>query len=171
MKKFLTICTTLLLLSGISYAQTQKFAHIDFEKLIDAMPEKEVALQTLQKEYKEAQNMIEEMSVELNRKYMNAQKSLDTLSALGRQMLEEELMQQQQRIQMYQKNAEQRLSERRESLLNPILQKAQNSVKEVAEKEGFIYVFDTSEGSQILYFSAKSTDILSLVKKHLGITE
>lgn len=171
MKKILTICTTLLLLSGISYAQTQKFAHIDFEKLIDAMPEKEVALQTLQKEYKEAQNMIEEMSVELNRKYMNAQKSLDTLSALGRQMLEEELMQQQQRIQMYQKNAEQRLSERRESLLNPILQKAQNSVKEVAEKEGFIYVFDTSEGSQILYFSAKSTDILSLVKKHLGITE
>ncbi len=171
MKKILTICTTLLLLSGISYAQTQKFAHIDFEKLIDAMPEKEVALQTLQKEYKEAQNMIEEMSVELNRKYMNAQKSLDTLSALGRQMLEEELMQQQQRIQMYQTNAEQRLSERRESLLNPILQKAQNSVKEVAEKEGFIYVFDTSEGSQILYFSAKSTDILSLVKKHLGITE
>jgi len=171
MKNFLTICIALLLFSGVSYAQSQKFAHIDFEKLIDAMPEKEVALQTLQKEYKEAQNMIEEMSVELNRKYMNAQKSYDTLSTMGKQMLEEELMQQQQRIQQYQTTAEQRLAERREALLNPILEKAQAAVKEVAEKEGFIYVFDTSEGSQILYFSAKSIDILSLVKKHLGITE
>lgn len=169
MKKILTVCITLFLISGFSYAQNLKFGHINFEELIDAMPEKETALKTLQREFREAQNIIEEMSVELNRRYMNAQRSVDSMSAMGRQMLEEELMMQQQRIQQYQATAEQRLMERREALLNPILEKAQAAVKAVAEKEGFVYVFDISEGSQVLYFSSRSTDILPLVKKHLGI--
>ena len=169
MKKILGLLISLFLISGVSFAQNIKFAHINFEQLIDAMPEKEAALKTLQQEFREAQNIIEEMSVELNRRYMNAQKTIDTMSAMGRQMLEEELMNQQQRIQQYQASAEQRLLERRESLLNPIIERAQNAINKVAEKEGYIYVFDVSEGSQVLYFSSKSTDILSLVKKELGI--
>ncbi|MFW5851986.1 MAG: OmpH family outer membrane protein [Bacteroidota bacterium] len=171
MKNIIKLIIAFFFISGVSYAQNQKFAHIDFEKLVEAMPEKQQALNALQKEYKEAQDMIEEMSVELNQKYMNAQESYDTLSDMGRQMLEEELMSQQQRIQQYQTSAEEKLMKRREALLNPVIEKAQQAINAVAEEKGYMYVFDVSKGSQVLYFSGKSDDILSLVKKHLGIVE
>ncbi|MFO7868608.1 MAG: OmpH family outer membrane protein [Bacteroidales bacterium] len=165
-----TVAFFLVIISSAGIVQAQKFAHVDFQKLVEAMPERQKALQTLQEEYKEAQDMIEEMSVELNQKYMNAQKNYDSLSEMGRQMLEEELMSQQQRIQEYQTNAEKKLSERREELLNPVIEKAQKAIDVVAEEEGYIYVFDVSEGSQVLYFSGKSENILPEVKKQLGIT-
>ncbi len=169
MKNILKLLIAFLLISGTTVAQNLKFGHINFEELIDAMPEKDSALNQLQKEYTEAQNLIEEMTVEFNKKYMSVQQSYDTLSTIGKQMVEEELSQQQQRIQQYQMTAEQKLVERRESLLNPIIEKAQNSIKTVSKEQGFTYIFDVSVGSQVLYFSEKSIDVMPIVKKQLGI--
>ena len=169
MKKLINLTVVFILLSAATFAQAQKFGHINFVQLIDAMPEKAESLKTLQKEYTEVQGLIEEMSVEFNKKLVAAQKGYDTLSKTGQQMIEQDLQEKQQRIQQFQSSAEERLVKRREELLNPIIEKAEAAVKLIAEKEGLIYVFDTSKGSQVLYFSAKSIDILPLVKKQLGI--
>jgi outer membrane protein len=171
MKHFAKLVILTFLLIGASVAQAQKFGHINFEELIDAMPEKQEALNTLQKEYNEVKNLIEEMSVEFNKKLINAQKSYETMSKTSQEMLEKELQESQTRIQQFQSSAEERLMKRREDLLNPIIDKAEAAVKKVAEREGFMYIYDVSKGSQVLYYSSKSIDIMPLVKKELGIVK
>ena len=100
------------------------------------MPEKQKALDSLQKEYNEVKNLIEEMSVEFNKKLMNAQNSYETMSKTSQEMLERELQESQARIQQFQTTAEERLMKRREELLNPIIDKAEVAVKKVAEHKG-----------------------------------
>ena len=171
MKQLIKILSIVILVTASSSAFSQKFGHINFEQLIESMPEKEIALNNLQKEYNEVKGLIEEMSVEYNKKLMNAQKNYDSLSKTSQQMLEQDLQESQMRIQQYQTSAEERLNTRREELLNPIITKAEAAIKTVAEREGFMYIYDVSKGSQVLYYSAKSIDVLPLVKKELGIVD
>ncbi|OQA99819.1 MAG: periplasmic chaperone [Bacteroidetes bacterium ADurb.Bin217] len=169
MKHLAKLVIVSILILGASVAQAQKFGHINFEELIESMPEKQKALDSLQKEYNEVKNLIEEMSVEFNKKLMNAQNSYETMSKTSQEMLERELQESQARIQQFQTTAEERLMKRREELLNPIIDKAEVAVKKVAEREGFMYIYDVSKGSQVLYYSSKSIDVMPLVKKELGI--
>lgn len=170
MKKLIRITLVTLFVCGITLtSQAQKFGHIDFESLVAAMPEKAEAQKTLEKEYNEMKGIIESMSVEFNKKVLTAQQSYDTLSKASQQLLEQELQDMQTRIQQYQQNAEIQLNQRQQELLDPLLKKAEDAVKAVANKEGFFYIFDVSQGSQVLYFSDKSIDIMPLVKKELGI--
>lgn len=169
MKHLVKIAIFSFFILGTTVVNAQKFGHINFEELIESMPEKQEALNNLQKEYNEVKNLIEEMSVEFNKKLMSAQKSYDTMSKTSQEMLEKELQESQLRIQQFQTTAEERLMKRREELLNPIIDKAEAAVKKVAEREGFMYIYDVSKGSQVLYYSSKSIDIMPMVKKELGI--
>ena len=170
MKKVVKFVVAALFVCGVSLnTQAQKFGHIDFEELISAMPEKADAQKTLEKEYNEMKGIIESMSVEFNKKMLAAQQSYDTLSKASQQLLEQELQDMQNRIMQYQQNAETQLNQRQQELLNPIIDKAEAAIKKIAAKEGFFYIFDISKGSQVLYFSDKSIDVMPLVKKELGI--
>lgn len=170
MKKLVKFVCAALCICGISLnSQAQKFGHINFEDLVAAMPEKAEAQKTLEKEYNEMKGIIESMSVEFNKKMLSAQQSYDTLSKASQQLLEQDLQDMQNRIVQYQQNAETQLNQRQQELLNPIIDKAEAAVKKVAERDGFLYIFDVSTGSQILYFSDKSIDVMSLVKKELGL--
>ncbi|MDR2962909.1 MAG: OmpH family outer membrane protein [Bacteroidales bacterium] len=170
MKNILKITCLALLFAVPTAVNAQKFAHINFEQLVEAMPEKATSLATLQKEYGEVKNLIEEMSVDFNKRVAEAQKTYESLSPSAKQLLEQDLQETQQRIQNFQMNAEQQLTARREELLSPILDKAEAAIKKIAEREGFIYVFDVSKGSQVLYYNPKlSTDVMPLAKKELGI--
>ncbi len=60
------------------------------------------------------------------------------------------------------------MQKKQQEMLQPIIDKANNAIKEVARENGFIYIFDIAGGT-ILYYSEKSVDILPLVKKKLGI--
>ena len=169
MKTISKITIAVLLVCGVSFnSQAQKFGHINFEELIAAMPEKAEAQKTLEKEYNEMKGIIESMSVEFNKKYLAAQQSQDTLSKASLSLLEQELQDMQTRIMQYQQNAEAQLNQRQTELLEPIMTKAENAIKTVANREGFLYIFDTSTGSSIIA-SDKATDITPLVKKELGL--
>jgi outer membrane protein len=74
----------------------------------------------------------------------------------------------QSRIQQFQTIASEELQNKRTELLKPILDKANGAIKNVAEANNFIYVFDISQGNPI-YFSDQSVDILQLVKDKLGV--
>jgi outer membrane protein len=87
---------------------------------------------------------------------------------LIRQTKESEIADMNDRIQQFQAIAQQELETQRNTLLQPILEKANNAVKTVAEENSFIYIFDLSMGNPI-YFSEESVDILPLVKEKLGL--
>lgn len=149
-------------------AQTLKFGHIDSQKLLELMPQRDSAMKVLQKEYDDTQQILDGMQVELNKKYQKYLESSDSLSSIAKKTKEQEMQDLQQRIQNYQQTAQDELQKRETSLFNPIMDKAKKLIEEVAKENQLIYVFDTSAGV-VLYQSDKSIDILPLVKKKLGI--
>jgi outer membrane protein len=152
----------------VSDISAQKFAHINSQELLAAMPESDSAQVTIEKLAANYESQLEEMQVELNKKYDDYLTNRDSYSDLIKQTKESEISDLQQRIQQFQTIATEDIQNKRTELLRPILDKANGAIKNVAEANNFIYVFDISQGNPI-YFSDQSTDILPLVKEKLGV--
>ena len=71
------------------------------------------------------------------------------------------------RIQQFQQSSQESIQLKRQDILAPLLEKAQNAINEVAEENGYTYVFDISLGT--IVYGKDSHDILPLVKTKLGI--
>lgn len=156
----------LMLASASLYAQ--KFGHINSSELLASMPESDSAQTQIENLASNYEQQLEEMQVELNKKYDDYLTNRDKYTDLIRQTKEAEISDLQERIQQFQTIASQELQNKRTELLRPILDKANAAIKSVAEANNFIYVFDISQGNPI-YFSDQSVDIISMVKTKLGI--
>ena len=156
----------LLMLGGLVNAQ--KFAHIHSQELLASMPESDSAQATIESMAIDFEAQLEEMQVELNKKYDVYLTNRDSYTDLIRQTKESEIADMNERIQQFQTIAQQELEGQRNNLLRPIIERANNAIKTVAEENGYVYVFDLSLGNPI-YFSEESVDILPMVKVKLGL--
>jgi outer membrane protein len=123
-------------------------------------------------EFNNFQTELEDVLTEMQQNY---QTKLTELEQLGEQASEikrnakiTELQDMQQRIQSYQVNAQQQLQQKQGELLQPVFDKAEKAIEEVAKEKGLIYVFDVGT-KVVLYKSNESMDVLPLVKARLGI--
>ncbi len=169
MKKVIKIVLIIALLIGsVSLkAQELKFGHVNSRELLTSMPESDSAQTRIQKLASDYELQMEEMRVELNKKYDNYLQNQDTFSDLIRQTKEADLQEMQQRIANFEQMAQQDLQAQQNEMMRPILEKANKAIKEVAEENGFIYIFDIGSGNPV-YWSEKSIDVLPLVKIKLG---
>ncbi|MCK4852635.1 MAG: OmpH family outer membrane protein [Bacteroidales bacterium] len=149
-------------------SQDLKFGHINSQELLTAMPESDSAQATIESLAGDYELQLEEMNVELRKKYDDYLNNQDSYSSLIKQTKEADIQEMQQRIQQFEQMAQQDLQSQQQQLLQPILEKANNAIKEVAEENGFVYIFDVSRGNPV-YFSDKSIDILPLVRTKLGL--
>jgi outer membrane protein len=168
MKNIMKIIAALLLIITASGVSAQKFAHINSQELLAAMPESDSAQAMIEKLAANYESQLEEMQVEMNKKYDDYLNNRDSYTDLIRQTKESEISDLQSRIQQFETIATQEIQTKRTELLRPILDKANGAIKNVAETNNFIYVFDISQGNPI-YFSDQSIDILPLVKVKLGL--
>ncbi|MCY1720109.1 OmpH family outer membrane protein [Prolixibacteraceae bacterium Z1-6] len=154
----------------VSNAQTLKFGHIDLQALVQVMPERTNA----ETEFNKFQGELEEILGEMQKDY---QTKLGEFEALGNEASEikknakiAEIQDVQQRIQNYQQTASMQIQQKQAELLEPVFDKAESAIEEVAKEKGLIYVFDSGAGNRtILYKSNQSVDLLPLVKAKLGI--
>ena len=169
MKKVL-ILIVLLVAAGVSQvnAQALKFGHIDIQQLIQVMPERQKALSELEKFGNELEDMLGTMQDELQKMYQEYTEKADSMSELVRQAKAEDIQIKNQRIETYRQQADQQYQTKSQSLMKPIMEKADSAIAEVAKEQGLIYVFDISS-KVVLYQSPQSVDILPLVKKKMGI--
>ena len=149
-------------------SQDLKFGHINSQELLTAMPESDSAQATIEKLAGDYEQQVEEMRVELNKKYDDYLTNRDSYTDLIRQTKEADITEMQQRIANFEQVAQQDLQQQQQQLIQPVLEKANNAIKEVAEENGFVYIFDISRGNPV-YFSEKSIDIQTLVRTKLGI--
>lgn len=164
MKKILLIAAVSLI--GVA-ASAQKFAHVNFQELVQLMPESDQARAVIQESQKNAQESYQEMMNEFQDKYSKYQQNVNNYTPATRKTKEDELTNIQQRIQEFSQNVEQELQEQQQKLMEPIYKKAQEKMQEIAKAGGYIYVFDRSA---ILYIDeAQSTDITPECRKALGI--
>jgi outer membrane protein len=149
---------------------TLKLGHINSQELFLAMPESDSAQKKLENAKNMMQTTLEQLQVEFNKKYedFNRLAQEPNNSELILKTKEDELRSLQERIQVFQQQAEQDLGNQRVALFKPIQDKAVKAVNDVAEENGFTYIFDTAGGA-LVYTSPESQDILALVKTKLGL--
>lgn len=169
-KYIISIFLVVMAFSAINAQQKLKVGHINSQELLALMPESDSAQKKLEKLANEHQLVLEEMSVEFNKKFEAYRLKMDegSLSDLARASKEAELEDLQTRIQQFEQTAQQDLQQKRVEIFTPVQEKALNAVNEVAEENGFTYIFDTGMGA-LVYTSPDSQDILPLVKTKLGL--
>lgn len=150
-------------------AQVPKFAHVNFNELIQLMPEMDTARDQMDAAQKEAQETYQAMMEEFQSKYQQYEQKQATWTPAVKQSKEKELGEIQNRIQEFQENIQVELQQQQQVLMAPIYQKAQETVTELAKSGSYIYVFDAS---QVLYLDpAQSTDLTPAARKVLNIPE
>lgn len=170
MKNVFKICVLGILLfsAGFVKAQAPKFGHIDYQALLQVMPERAKAEKDYNAFQKELEDAYGTMQKEYNTKLVEYNTKKDSLSETIRKVKEEELGSIADRIQTFSGSAQGKLGDKQAELLKPVLEKADNAIKAVAAEKGLIYVFDLSQ-RVVLYNSKESLDLLPLVKTKLGI--
>jgi outer membrane protein len=172
--KHFTRLFLVLLISGIFNtltAQNYKFGHINAQELIALMPERDSAQAKLEIYSKELQESIESMQVEFNTKLNTYQQKQATWSAALLDTKQKELQDLRTRIDEFQQTAQEEFQRMQQSLLRPIIEKANNAIEKIAKQEGFTYIFDLSIGAIPYHNPEHSIDLLPLVKKELNITK
>jgi len=164
------ICCLFLVAGTTLHGQTgkYKFGHINSQELLSLMPERDSAQLQLERYVTQLQEQLEDMQVEYQNKVQKYLAEQENYTDLIRQNKEQELADLQERIQNFQVSAQEDMQAMEARLLQPIVRKAEQAVRNVAEENGFTYVFDISRGA-IIYFSEDSQDILPLVKQKLGL--
>ena len=146
-----------------------KIGHINSQELLAVMPERDSALLVLEEQNQAIIRQSEELRVEYSIKEEAYIRQRDSLSPLIAKTKEDELMDYRNRINTFEAAAQQEMQNKQQELFQPIADKAQAAIKEVAQENGFTYILDLSIGSVVYYPEDEAYNILSLVKAKLGI--
>ncbi len=165
MRKFVLFLACGVFMSSAVFAQ--KFGYIDSRELLSLMPEVKRADSSLQLFAKQYQDQLEQMGKEYQKKAQDFQAGEKTMTEAVKEVKVKEIQQLEERIQSTQQSAQEKVAKKKEELYNPILEKADKAIKEVAKSNNYDYVFDSSAGT--LLYAKDSDNILSLVKTKLGI--
>lgn len=154
------------LFSGSLSAQ-EKIGHVNSLFIISEMPEYATAQSTLSKEEEELAKAYEVLITEyLEKENELIEKGPEMMDAI-RESKTNYLMSLQQKIQDFEVSAQEDLMAREEQLLEPILDKANTAIQEVAKANGYTYVLDVASGAVLYAPDAK--DINDLVLTQLGL--
>jgi outer membrane protein len=150
---------------GVNAQSQKKTGYVNSQELIETMPEAKKADSTIHKYQTDLQDQLKTMGTEAQTKYADYQANVKTWSDAVREVKEKELTDLQNRIQDFQQSAEDKIGKKRQEILKPVLDKAQNAIKAVGAEGGYDYIFD---GANLLY-AKDAENILPLVKAKLGI--
>ena len=154
MKKIIVIAAMALLTLT---ASAQKLGRVNFTELYQLAPEAE------------AQETFSSMVEEYQTKANQYQQKSSTWTAAIKDAKEKELMDIQNRVQEFQQTISQELQQKQAELMNPIMEKAQKAVQDLAKAQGIVAVFDESSA---LYFDQSAVvDLTPAARKAMGIKE
>lgn len=168
LSKLFLLAVMLLTINCAASAQALKIGYVDSNEIMGLMPEKQTVETQLAEFQKQLESELMTMATEYQNKLTEYQENLSTMSNLIRQSKEKELTDLQTRIQEFQQNAEYEFSDKRNELLNPVVEKVKNAIEVVGKENGFTYVIDSATGV-LLYIGANAENITPLVKAKLAI--
>ena len=167
MKNFKTLLLIAVFTLGVAgVTNAQKVGHIDFEKLVAAMPQTKTLKSNIEKLGKTYQDDIEGMGKKIEatqKKYMaESQSQTNQVNETRAKELQVEAG----KLEQLRRTAYQDMQKRQNDGLQPIIEKAQKAIEEVAAAKGILYILDASLGKGLLV--KKGEDIYSAVKTKLG---
>lgn len=171
MKKIFLL-STLLVIGMISLQAQERYGYINLGNLIAQMPEAIAANDSLEviQATMVAEGQIKAQQFERDAKAFVAKATAGTLTPQQQETQQAALEKRQQEIQNLEQAIVRKVGAKRDQMLAPIVERAQNAISEVAKEKNLLMVFDTSIYGAIM-FADESTDIMAMVKEKLGIEE
>jgi len=161
-KHLLLAVSLLFIFCGVQAQQTLKIGHVNVQELVQKHPAMDSIRVLLQKEQTEMEQVYSEMLDEHEARIQKFEKESDGYSDFVKKTKQEEIMEQAQKIQDYNQNAQKQLQQRNMELIQPVYQQINQEIANIAGAANFSYVLDVSNGS-VAYISPESEDITPLV--------
>jgi outer membrane protein len=169
MKKVLILFAAVCL-STVAVNAQGKLGHINGQLLLEHMPQYQLAYDTLKLLQADYENTLRGMEAEVQKKYQEYQ-SMEKQNS-PKVLLEskaQEVTNLQQGMEDLRQSASEDISEQQVKRFQPILDKAKAAIADVAKANGYTYVFDSGEGTPLLYMGGD--DLTKLVCAKLGIPD
>ncbi|MCK9290674.1 MAG: OmpH family outer membrane protein [Bacteroidales bacterium] len=159
---------TLFALTGAIQAQTIKIGHVDSNEIMNLMPERTEIENKLRTFEQQLEDELRTMMGEYQKKVMDYQDNMATMSNLIKQSKEKEITDLQNRIQDFNQNAEAEYGEKRVELLTPLIDKVKKAIEDVGKEKGYAYILDAATGV-LLHIGTGANDLTADVKAKLNI--
>lgn len=160
----------LLMLTFATNTFAQKYGHLNSGNLLVQLPEVKKADETLAAYQQELITKGEQMAKALEgkiQKYVQEAQG-GTLSPVQQQQKEGALEKERQAILAYEQEVMTKVEQKRQELLEPVIEKVNNAIQEVGKENGYSMIFDTGVINAIL-FVEDAADVEPLVKAKLGL--
>lgn len=151
----------------------QKFAMVDMEYVMKAIPAYETANEQLEQISKKWQKEVEAVLLEVQTMYKNYQTELVFLSDEMKVKREEEIIAREKEADELKRKyfaADGELFKKREALIKPIQDEVYNAVKELCEQNGYQVIIDKSSAMSVVY-AAPKIDISDQLLEKLGYSK
>lgn len=161
------IILTVLLLSAIT-VQAQRFAYVDVDKILAAIPEYKTAQSTLDQTASKWKQEIAQKYRQIDELYRRYQAEQPLLSESAKKQREDEIVNKEKEAREFQKEKfgpEGALFKKRQQLVKPIQDRVYAAIEQYAIDRGFDFIFDKSGGVSILYANPKNDKTDDILKR------
>jgi len=164
--KVALVALCFLAVGNFAKAQT-KIGYVNFEAVLQQMPEFKTVQTTLDTYQKQFIDQINAMQTELQSKGQEYQKTQATMTDAIRTTKQAELQDIQTRIQNLNQSAQQQVEAKSNELVKPLSDKARTAIEAVAKEKGYTYVINSNQTQLIV--SPPGDDLMAAVKLKLGL--
>ena len=161
------LVAVVLVFSGSMVKAQSKIGYVNFNAIIDVMPEKVTISKTLQDYQKQFIDVLTDMQNKFQAAAADYEAKKATFTEAIRTQKEAELTDLQKRIQDYNTTASQKVEAKQNELAKPLLDKVKAAISQVAAEKGYAYVIDSSQ--PLLLVSPAGDDLFAAVKAKLGL--
>jgi outer membrane protein len=165
--KTLVVLLAICVISTGSYAQKQKFGHINSSELLKLMPDRDSAVAKINDYAKTLQDQLQGMQEEYDSKTKDFTANQVTMTEIIKKTKTKEIQDLQSRMDAFTTSAREDIQKKQDELLKPIIDRAKAAIEKVSKANGYTYIFDSGLG--VLLYTDPTDDILPLVKKEMGL--
>ena len=155
------------------FANAQKFALVDMDYVMSAIPAYETANEQLSQLSSKWQKEVEALLVEAQTMYKNYQTELPLLSDEMKKKYEEEIVAKEKEAEELKRKyfgPEGEHFKKRESLIKPIQDEIYNAIQELCEAGGYQMILDKASSSNLIY-AAPKLDVSDDLLEKLGYSK
>ncbi len=145
----------------------QKFGKVNTQVVVQSLPDYAKAQGEMAALSKQKENDLKAMQDELNRKAQDYEKTKSAMNPTKQKETEEELQGLSTKIQQAYQDAQKELSDKNNTLLEPILTKVQNAITAVGKAGAYTAIYELGS-SGVVYFGDNVKDVTEEVKAKLG---
>ena len=163
MYKKISFFLTLFVFIPILALSQQKIGFVITDEVFRQLPEAQAASKQLEGIQKESVDTLLSIERDLQAKYGDFQQKESMMPEESKKKAQKEIVDLQNKYQELKQKKSDDLQKRREALLQPIIEKIQKTIEQVAKDEGLSFVFDKTQSLPVMLYGDAEFNITNKV--------